>query len=290
VRNTDRLDKNYKRCKLCGVPINVNVNVFTGYMNTSAINTYGTTTYTNTKLSLVDGYAFVDFSDLSIFSDHIGDRIVITDSNDKTISGYVKAIGTGETLGTEDITEGAFTDPISTWGRQLPWDFTGDIATGNGAIDKYIRQQNKWGLSPGTLAKITYQIVTRVSGSVRTSIVRGSNSALGTYNSTVATHSDYLVLPPVYILGYDVRITSHDVDGFDGTIDNVSMKQLLTPSVTGVTIVSGPQSTTYNWESKDPTFNYSDTAGYSYKFEPYSRVNSGCWFCANSNKDNLRNI
>ena len=42
-----------------------------------------------------------------------------------------------------------------------------------------------------------------------------------------------------------------------------TLKQVLTPSATGVTISSTPGGTE-NWESKDASFNYNDASGYTY--------------------------
>jgi hypothetical protein len=47
--------------------------------------------------------------------------------------------------------------------------------------------------------------------------------------------------------------------------DDFSVKQVLTPSATGVTIVSTKGGTTYNWAQKDASFNYNDSSGYTYE-------------------------
>jgi hypothetical protein len=49
--------------------------------------------------------------------------------------------------------------------------------------------------------------------------------------------------------------------------DNVTIKQVLTPSATGVTITSTPDGSTYNWATKEEGFNYNDASGYSYEIE-----------------------
>jgi hypothetical protein len=43
------------------------------------------------------------------------------------------------------------------------------------------------------------------------------------------------------------------------------IEQVLTPSTTGVTIVSTKGGSTFNWTNKNATFNYNDTAGYTYE-------------------------
>ena len=48
-------------------------------------------------------------------------------------------------------------------------------------------------------------------------------------------------------------------------LDDASVKQILTPSATGVTIVSEPNGTIQNWTGKSSSFNYADPNGYTYK-------------------------
>jgi len=52
--------------------------------------------------------------------------------------------------------------------------------------------------------------------------------------------------------------------GGDVVFDNFSIKQILTPSATGVTIVSTRGGTTQSWASQDAGFNYNDVHGYTY--------------------------
>ena len=49
--------------------------------------------------------------------------------------------------------------------------------------------------------------------------------------------------------------------------DEASVKQVLTPSATGVTITSTPGGTTYNWASVESGFNYNAT---SYSVDLYA--------------------
>ena len=47
--------------------------------------------------------------------------------------------------------------------------------------------------------------------------------------------------------------------------DEASLKQVLTPSATGVTIVSAAGGSTYNWTYEQSGFNRNDSSGYTYK-------------------------
>lgn len=48
--------------------------------------------------------------------------------------------------------------------------------------------------------------------------------------------------------------------------DEASLKQVLTPSATGVTITSTPNGGTYNWASIESGFNYNDAGGIRMRF------------------------
>ncbi|MCE5226688.1 MAG: hypothetical protein LLG05_12630 [Porphyromonadaceae bacterium] len=50
----------------------------------------------------------------------------------------------------------------------------------------------------------------------------------------------------------------------DFSMTGISLKQVLTPSATGVTIVSTKGGTTFNWANKNSAFNYNDASGYTY--------------------------
>ena len=59
----------------------------------------GSVTRANTKISAVDGTAFVDFSTANVLTDYVPykGKLTITDSTSKKLVGYIKAAGTGET-------------------------------------------------------------------------------------------------------------------------------------------------------------------------------------------------
>ena len=59
----------------------------------------GTVTLANSRLSLVAGTAFVDFSSAGTLTPYLNGKLTVTDSAGKKAIGYLKAAGTGETLG-----------------------------------------------------------------------------------------------------------------------------------------------------------------------------------------------
>ena len=68
-------------------------------------------------------------------------------------------------------------------------------------------------------------------------------------------------------LAVSVSIDYTATAGLDGYFDEVSFKQVLTPSTTGVTIVSAYGGSTYNWTSEESGFNRNDASGYTYDIE-----------------------
>ena len=77
----------------------------------------GSVTRANSRLSLVDGTAFVDFSAAGTLTAYLGQKLTITDSAGKKATGYIKAAGTGETLGDELVVNGHMEtgDPPTGW-------------------------------------------------------------------------------------------------------------------------------------------------------------------------------
>jgi hypothetical protein len=57
--------------------------------------------------------------------------------------------------------------------------------------------------------------------------------------------------------------------------DTVSVKQRLTPSVTGVTQTSQPGGSTYIWASIESGFNYNDAGGYTYEISKGAVLTGG---------------
>ena len=79
-------------------PIISGADVITGWTQATGDLT-GAVTQANMRLSTTTGVAFVDFSSAGALTNYLGYQLVITDSTSKTITGYIKAAGTGETYG-----------------------------------------------------------------------------------------------------------------------------------------------------------------------------------------------
>ena len=237
----------------------------------------GSVTQANMKLSAVDGTAFVDFSTANILTDYVPDRskLTITDSAGKKLIGYIKAAGTGETLGANVLTNGdmeSFTGWTQTRGA-LSAETTDKIEgaqSGKFTLTDtigYFYRQPAWSLD----------CLYAINGSIK-------NLTIGTMYIEVGPNPGNrkqifpLSVPPstwTEFSGYYTPPTSSSIFlsyayGLSGNAwltDNVTIKQVLTPSTTGVTITSTADGSTYNWATKEEGFNYNDASGYTYQLE-----------------------
>lgn len=241
----------------------------------------GSVTRANSRLSLVDGTAFVDFSAADVLTDYIGKRIVITDSAGKKAVGYIKAAGTGETLGDELATNGGFDSDTTGWSignsallASVAGGESGNCLqiTENGAASPYASK----GMSvvQGALYKSNYSVKQGTSSTYRGYIT--GTSIYETYPLIVdrTSTSEWVAQGPWYRVPIGTGTAwfillnmAAQGSGLTHLFDSATFKQVLTPSATGVTITSTPNGTTYNWTSIESGFNYNDASGYTYTIE-----------------------
>jgi len=238
-------------------------------------------TLANMRISAVAGTSFVDFSAAAILTGNIGKVLMIKDSAGKVISGYIKAAGTGETFGAEELRNPTWDDDATEWGVIGG---TGTLASshpaGGGQSDDYLiltwvsgSNQRIYQASAGAfdyaglrLYKFPLYIKSGSSGNEVSSL--GINDGLGNTASFVATTSESWVKYAVYInpVAGAMEFNIYKTTATPGTMffDEASFSQVLTPSATGVTIVSTLDGSTYNWTYQQTGFNYNDAAGYTY--------------------------
>lgn len=224
----------------------------------------GSATLDNTRLSLADGKAFVDFSLAGLFAPYLNYRITVFDSSGCFIIGYVKSIGTGETLGdTLNVS--------NCLNMASPFDyntFDGESATGFHAVNtsgaiKIATTADELALVAGGLFKPVFTL-TLTSGQAPSTSFRDSfgsaNLGRNAVLSTAGANSYYTTLTASVtgLLRFDTMLNS------EYTVADLAIKQVLTPANTGVTITNTPNGSTYNWESIDSGFNYNDASGYRY--------------------------
>ena len=209
----------------------------------------GSVTLANMKLSAVDGTAFVDFSAADILTGYIGNSLTLKDSAGKVLVGYIKAAGSGETLSAELITGwtnlGFETLTVNANGHDL------DSVINSSGIGE--ARSNSLA-ARGALVKINRVNTGTGVGSWWSPFdVINFGSGNLTNNYKTANHASGN--------GY-INLYTNAACNFSVTMSCV---QVLTPSATGVTIVSTPGGSTYNWTYQEAGFNYNDASGYTYE-------------------------
>ena len=199
------------------------------------------------NLSIVAGTAFVSNPSVDL-RPYVGFKIVLNETT-HNLTGYLKAPGTGETLTGNIFTNGDFASaepPGTAWGRDAGWTIAAGVAAkaasgGNATLYQNLGQSGK-------LLKYTLDI-TAISGTLYGMKGSFSGSTL-TWTTT-----------GVAMTGYTTNYTGNVSLGFGmvaagtATIDNAVVRQVLTPSITGATVVSAAGGSTFNWTSEDGSFN-----------------------------------
>ena len=219
----------------------------------------GTVALVNSRLSLVAGTAFVDFGAAGTLTPYLNGKLTVTDSAGKKAIGYIKAAGTGETLGDEIVSDPTF-DSAGDWTAGASWSVAGGVATatasGGGALI-----QNTLGtvITYKALYKTVTNVATRTAGAVA---IRYPYPGYNQQMTSAGEYTKYIC--NVESAGTNKPGIASVTDSFSGTVTSFSLKHVLTPSATGATITSTPGGTTYNWASIESGFNYNDASGYTY--------------------------
>lgn len=233
--------------------------LFAGHSYAGVI-TSGSVTQANMRLSAVDGTAFVDFSAADVLTDYVGRALRIKDSAGRIIKGWIKAAGSGETYGSNlflNNTDFASDEPPGTaWTRGTGWTISGgkgNVVTvnANSSLLQDITLVSGWLTKQGfTIDSITGSMSTSQPTGAAKMTDSGAYSSYWTSNVTGAQSNG---------------ATTRDGLSTTAVIDDIYWKQVLTPSATGVTIVSTSGGATYNWKSQESGFNYNDASGYTYE-------------------------
>lgn len=227
------------------------------------------------NLSLVNGTAFISNPSTDL-SGYEYTKIIVTDSAGKKAVGYIKAAGTGETYGSERFTNHSWDVDTTGWTANNSATLT-SVAGGqsgnclsiteNGVANPYAQQNIFPSIVPGRLYRSSIYVKQGTSSRYRFYVQYAVGAYFfGYYADQTATSSwgqvDFVYCYPVtgtqetYVLMNRAGLSS----GQDLYFDEISCKQILTPSTDGVTIVSSIGGTTYNWASIDSGFNYNDTS------------------------------
>jgi hypothetical protein len=225
---------------------------------------HGTVTQANMRLSLVDGAAFVDFSQLGVLTNHVGKYIKVCSVTYPTecVTGWIKAAGTAETLDSE-LVDG--------WTNHATYNYETFIAGTGSAITQAVNSSGSgilYKASTATAKAVYKNTLTAVLTSGTSPSVywaSGTGGTLPTFNFvyiTTASSTSYRTAPAATTYISIGNISTN----VDFAVSAISFKQVLTPSFTGATIVSASGGTTYNWATNtiSTAAAYNDSAGYTY--------------------------
>ena len=244
-----------------------------------------TATRANTKISAVDGSAFVDFSESAYLTlpEHRGCKLTVTDSAGKKLVGYIKAAGTGETYNqiysSTAWTGASGSTPPTGWNVSTAGVFSivdegGDYTTAlkiehNGTNNgPAINNSN---MSTVIGKRYVFSFAVKKGTSMAMTVFLGLAPVGTEFGGGNYTNADWSVYSYAFVATTTVprpwiRAQSSSA-GLHGFLDSVTLNEVLTPSTTGVTITSTADGSTFNWASKEAGFNYNDASGYTYTIE-----------------------
>ncbi len=186
--------------------------------------------------------------------------IEVIDPAGKRIGGWTKAAGTGETFDSELID--AWTNSVVT-----PYETFVSAGTAITSASNSIGAEGICYKDLSLTSQVLYKIVPTdyvlVAGHDTWFIVaEDSTLSLGTYDYRKQSPiTAYFTRNIGACLGFRATVSS-EVQSF--TLGGLSLKKVLAPSATGVTIVNSKAGDQYNWDRKDEGFDYNASAGYTY--------------------------
>jgi len=201
--------------------------------------------------------------DLSIYSGHdLGNTpflLTLTDGAGKKATGYIGAVGAGETLDIEINTD----VPFNVSGQWTPTGVGFTISGGkavalNSDILAQVYNHNVTGITPNILCKVVFDVTDYTDGTVAF-LLGGDDAVKGTNRNSSGTFTEYITLKASdqYI---SLRIYA---GGSDLSCDNFSVKKVLDPPSTAVHIVSSLNGTTRDWASIESGFNPNTIASWA---------------------------
>ncbi|MFA5961219.1 MAG: DUF2341 domain-containing protein [Parcubacteria group bacterium] len=257
------------------------------YGNTSAENGFaqtqtGAVTQANMKLSIVNGTAFVDFSAANVLTNNLNSKLIIADHAGLKLTGYVKAAGSGETYGSDISSNNtAASDQQTEANTYGSWyvDAGGAIGiVGGGAqhvgsyaislgIDYLYAYSSDVPATTGALYSATFDARTASGENCYFQFIDSDWDSSGWYQfaggGNWTTYNAYLTNTGTYVRTANGWICTGTV-----YIDNLYIRQVLTPSTTGATITSTQNGSTFNWVSEETGFNRNDESNYTYTIFP----------------------
>lgn len=214
-------------------------------------------TLANTKISAVDGTAFIDFGGTIDLAPWVraGAYIVVYDSSNRKIRGFLKAgeMGTGETFD-PDVIVNDFTDGSWNVSSCIVLNSTTIQST---AVSGYINTNNQ--VVTGRCYRVNFDATLSGTGISRIGFSGSpywSDPAVNQYGTAIVGNS----YPRITFIGTTIGDTLTIIWG------STSVEWVKTPSTTGAWIFSTNGGATKNFTYKNSSFNYADSSGYKIEF------------------------
>ena len=216
------------------------------------------------RFSNATGAYFVDTTDATLAAALAAavkhnDIVEVLDGSKRAIRFVAKEQGAGETVAaTELLTNGDMSSdepPGSAWSRGVGVTVSGGKANFNGAVDiSNLTQSINPGI--GKLCKLSGDVV-RTSGSMNLVTLSKPSASI----SSSGAYTNYGTA--LYSFGSNVGIFNQ-YNSFNGTVDNLSLKQVLTPSTSGVFAAKYPGGAD-GFSLVAASFDYNSATGYTWR-------------------------
>ena len=203
------------------------------------------------KLSTIDGTAFVTQSSVDL-RPYIGFKFSFNDGS-QALVGWAKAYGTGETLGSELVTNGDFSawtgDNPNGWSVAEVGDATSNVTENPAGKCNIISDGTFTAVYQAPLASSRLYKLTCVVDSLTGQIYFGQSVAPAW--TSVISAAGATTLYGTCAAASQNRVLAARQAGApcNAVVSLVSAKQVLTPDTSGLTIVSASGGSTYNWTS-----------------------------------------
>lgn len=167
----------------------------------------------------------------------------------KTLVGWVKAVGTGETLGDELFTNGDCSSDTG-WVLGTGWSISGGKLVKGEAVGSYAYGGHQYiAKTAGALYFGSFDVDSIASASTSL-VLTGAPLLMMPLSDITGTRTGYATYQSgSYHVGAYISTGSRDIA--TAQYDNFSLKQVLTPSALGCTIVSTFEGAEQSWTSDD---------------------------------------
>jgi len=209
----------------------------------------GSVSLANMRLSIDPSCPFVDFLAADVLNKRIGRFLEITDSAGKKLVARILAKGTGETLSaTELVTNGDFASATG-WITPAGWGIGSGVLTATTAAATTNTYRSAAALSAGALYRASVACNSISAGTFIIRVAGVDSSAFSTTGTKTADVKGTGANPTYIVLKAGTELSA--------VFDNYSLKQIITPSATGVTVSI----------ISNEGINVNDVAGYTYKIK-----------------------